>query len=89
MYIFNTVRNYRVLINPILVSATAPDGTPPTVAAPFAYLYVKSIRGVMCRLSMIGVIRESASGSPCHCDRIQPGNNQRTCCGWRPRTAWM
>jgi hypothetical protein len=31
-------------VNPILLSATPPDGTPPTVAVPLANLYVKSIR---------------------------------------------
>ncbi len=36
--------DYRVLVTPILVSATPPDGTPAAVAAPLANLYVKSIR---------------------------------------------
>ena len=36
--------DYRILVTPILVSPTAPDATPPTVAAPLANLYVKSIR---------------------------------------------
>jgi hypothetical protein len=36
--------DYRVLVNPILLSATAPEGTPPAVAAPLDNLYVKSIR---------------------------------------------
>jgi len=36
--------DYRILVTPILVSPPAPDATPPTVAAPLANLYVKSIR---------------------------------------------
>lgn len=36
--------DYRVLVTPILVSATPPDGTPAAVQAPLANLYVKSIR---------------------------------------------
>jgi Carboxypeptidase regulatory-like domain len=36
--------DYRLLVTPILVSPTPPEGTPPTVAAPLDNLYVKSIR---------------------------------------------
>jgi len=36
--------DYRIQVTPILVSPTAPDATPPTVAAPLTNLYVKSIR---------------------------------------------
>jgi hypothetical protein len=36
--------DYRVLVNPILISATPPDGTAPTVAPVLTNLYVKSIR---------------------------------------------
>jgi hypothetical protein len=36
--------DYRVLVTPILVSPTGPEGTPPDIAAPLANLYVKSIR---------------------------------------------